>query len=111
MESNENVGTSAVTVPQATASENGSVARRATGKIEEVAERASDLLWARLRHRPYLATAIAGGLGLAIASAVGVGEIAFGVFAAYATYQMLARREPPSKAFRDATKIEKELIV
>lgn len=97
------------TVPEATDSERGSVAHRATGAMESFAERGGDLLWARLRKRPYLGVAVAGGIGLALATAVGVGELAVGVVCAYAAYNMLARHEPPSKAFRDAAEVEKDL--
>jgi hypothetical protein len=97
------------TVPQATGSDRGSPARRATGAIESFAERGADLLWARLRQRPYLGVAVAGGVGLALASAVGVGELAIAALCAYAAYGMLARHEPPSKAFRDAAQVEKDL--
>jgi hypothetical protein len=85
-------------------------ASRTTAQMEGVAERAGDRLWALLRKRPYLAVAATGALGFAAASAFGVGEIAFGIFAAYFAYQMLAQHEPPSKAFRSAAEIEEEIL-
>ena len=47
----------------------------------------------------------------ALASLVGVAEIAFGVATGYAAYQLLLNHEPPSKAVREAAEVGRELIV
>src|SRR4051812_27045172 len=89
-------------------SEHASLASRATTAVEEVAERSGDWVWDRLRKRPYLGVAVASGVGLTIASLIGVGEMAFGVLAGYVSYKMLVKHEPPSQALRDAAKLRQE---
>jgi hypothetical protein len=76
---------------------------------EKLLEHGLDHVWHRFRKRPYLGASLAGGLGLALASVIGVGELAVGAGAAYAVYQMLKNRVPPSKALREALKLEEEL--
>lgn len=97
--------------PAATAADVGTTGRRATAMLERAAERAADHAWRRLRRRPYLGVAAAGAAGIALASAVGIAELAVGVFAAYAAYGILVKKEPPSQALRDAAKIERDVRV
>lgn len=99
------------TTPAPSATGAAATAERATLAIERIAERGGDWLWARLRRRPYLGVAVVGGLGFAVASTMGVGEIAFAVLAGYAAYQVLVKKEPPSQALKKAEEVEKELIV
>jgi len=82
---------------------------RAAIVFERSAEAIGDVLWRRMRRRPYLGVAATGAAALALASFVGVGELAFACFAGYAMFNMLRRHEPPSQAFHDAARIEKEL--
>jgi hypothetical protein len=82
---------------------------RASGIVERAVERGGDIVWRRLKRRPLLGVALAGVGGLVIAEAVGVGEIALGVAAAYGAYLVLKRREPPSQAVRDVMTAGREL--
>jgi hypothetical protein len=84
-------------------------ANRAATIFEHSVERVGDVVWHRLRHRPYIGIALTSALALTVASLVGVGELAVAGLAGYAMFQMLRRNEPPSQAFRDVTRIEKEL--
>jgi hypothetical protein len=82
---------------------------RATIMFERSAESVGDALWRRLRHRPYIGVALTSATALALASFVGVGELAVAGLAGYAMYKMLVRHEPPSQAFRETASIEKDL--
>lgn len=82
---------------------------RATIVFERSAEAVGDAVWRRMRHRPYLGVALTSGAALALASFVGVGELAVAGLAGYAMFKMLRRHEPPSQAFREAARIEKQL--
>ena len=82
---------------------------RATILFERSAEAVGDAVWRRLRHRPYLGVAATGAATLALASFVGVGELAVACFAGYAMFKMLRRHEPPSQAFREVAQVEKQL--
>lgn len=84
----------------------GGFIRRGTGAAEHALESAYDGVWSRLRKRPYLGVALAGGAGLALASAIGVGEIAIGAMAGYAAWKMLVERKRPSQALKET--VEKE---
>lgn len=109
MDDQEQLAATAPTVPQVTATEHGSTARHVTAVVENAAERVADRAWLRMRRRPYLAVTLATGAGIAVASAVGVAELGFGLFVGYAAYQMLIKHEPPSQAVRDAARLEKDL--
>lgn len=87
----------------------GEAASRATIVFEHSMERVGDVMWRRLRHRPYVGVALTSAAALALASFVGVGEIAVACLAGYGMFKVLRRHEPPSQAFRDAARIEKEL--
>lgn len=88
--------------------ETGNLAR-ATIVFEHSAEAVGDVVWRRMRHRPYLGVAATGAAALALASFVGVGELAVACLAGYAMFKMLRRHEPPSQAFREAGQLEKQL--
>jgi hypothetical protein len=87
----------------------GSKVNRATILFERSVESVGDAVWRRMRHRPYLGVALTSATALAVASFVGVGELAVAGLAGYAMYKMLVRHEPPSQAFREAARIEKDL--
>jgi hypothetical protein len=84
-------------------------ASRATIVFERTVERAGDALWHRLRHRPYLGVALASAIGLTLASVVGVGEVGIAFLAGYAAFKALRQNEAPSKAFRDAARLGRDL--
>lgn len=78
----------------------GSVAKQPVASLDRLVARGGDAVWGELKRHPYVGVAAAGGIGIALGSVVGVGQIALGVLAGYAAYQMLTKKEPPSKAFR-----------
>ena len=82
---------------------------RGTVAVEHALEGAYDNVWSRLRKRPILGVALAGGAGLALASAIGVGEIAIGAMAGYAAWKMLAKRKRPSEAVKETVEEEKQM--
>jgi hypothetical protein len=82
---------------------------RPVNLIERGLERGGDRLWATFRRRPYVGAVLAGGIGLGLASVVGVAELAIAVGAGYAAYQVLKNRVSPAKAVRDAFRFEEEL--
>src|SRR5262245_4976881 len=84
-------------------------ASRATVVFARPVERAGAALWHRLRHRPYLGVVLASAVGLTLASVVGVGELGIAFLVGYGAYNILRKNEPPSKAFQDAARVERNL--
>jgi len=82
---------------------------RHANATEAALEHAFDRVWRTFRKRPYVGTALAGGVGLAAASLIGVGELAIAVGAGYAAYQVFKNREPPAQAMREALQLERKL--
>jgi len=82
---------------------------RRMNTAEAALEHTLDHVWHLFRKRPYLGAGLAGGVGLVLASFIGVGELAIGVGAGYAVYQMLRNRVPPAEAVREALRIEQGL--
>jgi hypothetical protein len=78
--------------------------------LERGLEHAGDRLWAGFRKRPYIGAAMAGGVGLTLASVVGIGELAVAGVAAYACFLVLKNRESPAKAIREACQLEKDVL-
>ena len=78
--------------------------------LERGLEHAGDRLWADFRERPYVGAVMAGGVGLALANLVGIGELAVAGVAAYACFLVLKNRESPAKAIREACQLEKEVF-
>ncbi len=70
----------------------------ATAKLEQVVKEAGARIWVQLKKRPSIGVVLVGGAGLAAASAVGVGEIAIGMIAGYAAYQVLREGVSPGEA-------------
>jgi hypothetical protein len=78
--------------------------------LERGLEHVGDRLWADFRKRPYVGAVMAGGVGLALASIVGVTELAVAGVSAYACFLVLKNRESPAKAIREACQLEKEVL-
>lgn len=74
----------------------GTYARR----VEDRLKSAGGKVWHAVKRRPSIGVIAAGGLGLALASAVGVGELAIGLALGYAAYQVLAEGVPAKEAAR-----------
>ncbi|HEX8110813.1 MAG TPA: hypothetical protein VF516_23940 [Kofleriaceae bacterium] len=70
----------------------------AGAKLEHVVKEAGARLWVQLKKRPSIGVVLVGGAGLVAASAVGVGEIAIGMIAGYAAYQVLREGVSPGEA-------------
>jgi hypothetical protein len=70
-------------------------------KAEEEIKSKADRLWNVLKKRPSLGVLLSGGIGLALASAVGAGEVFIAVSAAYAAYLVLREHVPPSVAVEE----------
>ena len=59
--------------------------------------------------RPYVGALLAAGVGLTVATVVGVGELALAAGVGYAAYQVFKRHVPPGQAIKAALAVEKEL--
>lgn len=67
-------------------------------RAEDGFKSAGAKVWHMLKRRPSIGVMAAGGIGLALASAVGVGELAIGLALAYGAYQVLAEGVAPKEA-------------
>jgi hypothetical protein len=72
----------------------------ATATLEQVVKDAGARVWVQLKKRPSIGVAVVGVAGIAVASVVGVGEIAIGMMAGYAAYQVLREGVSPGQAAR-----------
>jgi hypothetical protein len=82
---------------------------RPVNALERVLEREGDRLWGIFRRRPYVGAVLAGGVGLALATAVGVAELAVAVGTGYAAFQVLKYSISPTQAVRETMKLEQGL--
>lgn len=80
----------------------GTLARKA----ENNAKRAGTRVWLELKRHPYVGVVGLGVGGVALASVVGVAELAIGVAFAYGAFNVLVRGESPEQA---ASTLAKEL--
>jgi hypothetical protein len=78
-------------------------------EVERGVERIGDGFWKFLRRRPFVGVGLAAGVGLGAAVTFGATELAVGILAGYAAYQVLKKNMPPSKALRKALDLEKEI--
>lgn len=87
--------------------------RVAASRVSHLVERGgaylADRAWVLLRHHPYLGVGLVAGVALGAATVIGPAELALAVGAGYAAYQILRMDVPPSKAIRDAARIEEEI--
>ena len=72
----------------------------ASARLEQVVKDAGARVWVQLKKRPSIGVVVVGAAGLAVASAVGVGEIAVAMIAGYAAYQVLREGVSPGQAAR-----------
>ena len=80
----------------------------AMAKVEQLVKHEGGRLWGQLKKRPSLGVVLAGATGLAVASVVGVGELAIGIIAGYAAYQVLREGIAPKTVAKDVVeKIER----
>lgn len=75
-------------------------------RAEEVTKRRGARLWGALEKRPSLGTLVVGGLVIAAADAVGVGELAMGIAAGYAAWRVLRKGKPAGEASEETGQIE-----
>jgi hypothetical protein len=71
-----------------------------SAKLEQIVKETGARVWVQLKKRPSLGVVLVGGAGIAVASVVGVGEIAIGMMAGYAAYQVLREGVSPGAAAR-----------
>lgn len=71
-----------------------------SARVEHGAKLAGAKLWEQLKRRPSLGVAMVGLGGVALATAVGVGELTIGIVAGYAAYQVLREGVAPMTAAR-----------
>ena len=73
-------------------------------RLEQRVKAEGGKLWVQLRKRPSLGVVLAGGVGLALAATVGVGELAIAIAAGYAAYQVLREGVAPRTAVENVVK-------
>ena len=73
-----------------------------SAKLEDTFKKTGTYVWKKMRRRPAAGVVAAGAMGMALASAVGVGELAIGFVAAYAAYEVLAEGIAPKEVARQA---------
>ncbi len=61
------------------------------GSVEETVKHDARVAWRAMKKRPALGVLVFGGLALAAAEAVGVGELAMGMAVGYGAYRVLRR--------------------
>ena len=71
-----------------------------SAKLEQVVKDVGARVWVQLKKRPSIGVVAVGATGLAVASVVGVGEIAIAMIAGYAAYQVLREGVSPGEAVR-----------
>ncbi|MEO6418323.1 MAG: hypothetical protein ABIP39_02885 [Polyangiaceae bacterium] len=71
-------------------------------KIEGSLKKEGAKAWHLMKKRPSLGVLLTGGVALLVADAVGVGELAFAVVAAYAAYKVLRKGIPAKVAMEQA---------
>lgn len=73
----------------------------ARAEVEHRVKCEGEKLWVQLKKRPSLGVVLTGAAGLAVASVVGVGELAIGIIAGYAAYQVLREGIAPKAVAKD----------
>lgn len=81
-----------------------SVMSRVIFRVEKSFERGGDSLWSALKKRPLLGVGVVSVGGMLLAALIGASELAVGLGAGVAAYQILKKHEPPSKALEDAAR-------
>jgi hypothetical protein len=74
--------------------------------VEDEAKRGGTRVWRALERRPSLGVVLVGGLAIAAADAVGVGELAMGIGIGYAAWQVLRKGQSVGEALQEAEQIE-----
>lgn len=77
--------------------------------IDRGAEKAADKAWVLLKHFPYFGVVVTAGVALGAATVIGVPELAITVAAGYAAFKILKLDVPPSRAVREAVKLEEAI--
>jgi hypothetical protein len=63
-------------------------------------------VWRALKHRPSIGVLVIGGLAIAAADAVGVGELAMGIGLGFAAWQVLRKGKTVEQALEEGERIE-----
>lgn len=75
--------------------------------VEDVANRGGARVWTALKRRPSLGVVLFGGMAIAAAGAVGVGELALGIAIGYAAWQVLRGGKSIAEAIEEAERFAK----
>ncbi len=76
-------------------------------RAEDRAKRGGTRVWRALKRRPSVGVVALGGLTIAAASAVGVGELTLGITAGYAAWQVLRKGKSVGEVIEEAEHIGK----
>jgi hypothetical protein len=76
-------------------------------RAEDRAKRGGTRVWRALKKRPSVGVVALGGLTIAAASAVGVGELTLGITAGYAAWQVLRKGKSVGEVIEEAERIGK----
>lgn len=75
--------------------------------VEDATKRGGAAVLRVLRTRPSLGVVVFGGLAIAAADLVGVGELGMGIVIGYAAWQVLRKGEPVGEAIEEAEQLAK----
>lgn len=75
-------------------------------RAEDEAKRGMGRVWGELKKRPSIGVIVFGGLAIAAADAIGVGELAMGIGIGYAAWQVLRKGKSIGEALREAEEVE-----
>ena len=75
-------------------------------RAEDKAKRGGVKVWRAFKKRPSLGVIVFGGLAIAAADAVGVGELAMGIAIGYAAWQVLRKGKSVGEALAEAERME-----
>jgi hypothetical protein len=75
-------------------------------RAEDRAKRGGVHLWRALKKRPSIGVLLCGGLAVAAADAVGVGELAIGLAVGYAAWQVLRKGKSVGEALTEPRRVE-----
>lgn len=76
-------------------------------RAEDRAKRAGERAWRGLKRRPSLGVLCVGGMAVAAAGAVGVGELALGIAAGIAAWQVLRKGKSGEETIKEVEHVEK----
>jgi Zn-dependent alcohol dehydrogenase len=73
-------------------------------RLERAFKSGGGAVWNTMKRHPFAAVLVLGAAAVAVASAVGAAELAFGTAIAIAAYRVLREGEPPLQAFEEVVR-------